>query len=261
MKLNLKDKVVVVTGGAQGIGRAMVTAYLAEGCKAAICDINEKALEDAKLYFKDLGYDVMTAVVNVCDNEGVTAFAKDVTKEYGRLDIWVNNAGILHPESILTQKLSDFERVIRVNLSSVFNGTQAAANVMIECGNGGVIINSSSFAGILPTAERCSYAASKAGVIAFTKETAAELAPKGIRVVAIAPGMVNVGMMSARLNSPEREKIISRIAMRRCAEPSEVAELCVFLASDAAAYLTGSVYEITGGQNCIQDVMQPWGLY
>ena len=100
MKLNLKDKVVVVTGGAQGIGRAMVTAYLAEGCKAAICDINEKALEDAKLYFKELGYDVMTAVVNVCDNEGVTAFAKDVAKEYGRLDIWVNNAGILHPESI-----------------------------------------------------------------------------------------------------------------------------------------------------------------
>ena len=126
--------------------------------------------------------------------------------------------------------------------------------------NGGVIINSSSFAGILPTAYRCSYAASKAGVIAFTKETAAELAPHQIRVVAIAPGMVEVGMMAERLKGPEREEIISRIAMRRCAKPEEVADLAVFLASDAASYLTGAVYEITGGQNCIQDIMKPWGL-
>lgn len=260
MNLNLKDKVVVVTGGAQGIGQAMAAAYAAEGCKIAICDINESALKDAEKYFSGLGHTVMTCVLDLCDNAAVRSFAESVTSVYGHLDVWLNNAGILFPKPILEQELADFERVIRVNLSSAFNGTQAAAIEMKKSG-GGVIINTASFAGILPTAYRCSYAASKAGIIAFTKETAAELAPDNIRVVAIAPGMVEVGMMRERLNGPEREKIISRIAMRRCAQPSEVGDLVVFLASDAAAYLTGSVYEITGGQNCIQDVMQPWGLY
>lgn len=260
MNLNLKDKVVVITGGAQGIGKAMAEAYANEGCKVAICDINEKVLEETKTYFRELGHDIMTCALDVCDNAAVTAFAESVTQKYGQLNVWLNNAGILFPKPVIEQELADFERVIRVNLSSTFNGTQAAAKEMIKCG-GGVIINSSSFAGILPTAYRCSYAASKAGIIAFTKETAAELAPHNIRVVAIAPGMVEVGMMAERLKSPEREKIISRIAMRRCAQPSEIADLVVFLASDAAAYLTGSVYEITGGQNCIQDIMQPWGLY
>lgn len=125
---------------------------------------------------------------------------------------------------------------------------------------GGAIINSASFAGILPTAYRCSYAAFKVGIIAFTKEAAAELAPHQIRVVAIAPSMVEIGMMSERLKGPEREEIISRITMRRCVRPKEIADLAVFLASDAASYLTGSVYDITGGQNCIQDVMKSWGL-
>lgn len=229
MKLHLSGKTAVITGGAQDIGKAMAKAFAAEGCHVA-----------------------------VCDNGAVCDFASDVSAAYGTLDVWINNAGILFPKPVLEQELSDFERVIRVNLSSVFNGTQAAGKEMQK--SGGVIINSASFAGILPTAYRCSYAASKAGIIAFTKETAAELAPHQIRVVAIAPGMVEIGMMAERLKGPEREEILSRIAMRRCAKPEEVAELAVFLASDAASYLTGSVYEIAGGQNCIQDIMKPWGL-
>jgi NAD(P)-dependent dehydrogenase (short-subunit alcohol dehydrogenase family) len=260
MELNLKNKVVVITGGAQGIGRAMAEGYLKEGCTVAICDINKNALKEATEYFKGLNFEIITEALDVCDNKAVNAFAEKLYDTYGHLDVWLNNAGILFPKGILEQDLEDFERVIRVNLSSTFNGTQAAGRQMKKSG-GGVIINTASFAGILPTAFRCSYAASKAGIIAFTKETAAELAPHNIRVVAIAPGMVEVGMMKERLQSDEREKIISRIAMRRCAQPSEVADLVVFLASDAAAYLSGSVYEITGGQNCIQDVMSPWGLY
>ncbi len=260
MKLNLKNKVVVITGGAQGIGKSMAEGYLKEGCLVAICDINESALKDALDYFQELGYDAITKVLDVCDNKAVNDFALELYNTYGHLDVWLNNAGILFPKGILEQELEDFERVIKVNLNSTFNGTQAAARQMKKTGSG-VIINTASFAGLLPTAFRCSYAASKAGIIAFTKETAAELAPYNIRVVAIAPGMVEVGMMKERLQSDEREKIISRIAMRRCAQPSEVADLVVFLASDAASYLSGSVYEITGGQNCIQDVMSPWGLY
>lgn len=258
MKLHLTGKTAVVTGGAQGIGKAMAKAFAAEGCHVAVCDINKEALAAAKEEFLQSGHELYTAQLDVCDNGAVCDFASDVSAKYGTLDIWINNAGILFPKPVLEQELSDFERVIRVNLSSVFNGTQAAGREMKK--NGGVIINSASFAGILPTAYRCSYAASKAGVIAFTKETAAELAPHQIRVVAIAPGMVEVGMMAERLKGPEREEIISRIAMRRCAKPEEVADLAVFLASDAASYLTGAVYEITGGQNCIQDIMKPWGL-
>ena len=246
MNLHLAGKTAVITGGAQGIGKAIAMAFAAEGCHVAVCDINKEALASAKEEFLQSGHELYTAQLDVCDSRAVCDFASDVSAKYGTLDIWINNAGILFPKPVLEQELSDFERVIRVNLSSVFNGTQAAGREMKK--NGGVIINSSSFAGILPTAYRCSYAASKAGVIAFTKETAAELAPHQIRVVAIAPGMA------------EREEIISRIAMRRCAKPEEVADLAVFLASDAASYLTGAVYEITGGQNCIQDIMKPWGL-
>lgn len=259
MQLNLTGKTAVITGGAQGIGKIMARAFAEEGCHVAVCDINKDALAAASEEFRESGHKLYTAQLDVCDNEAVCDFASNVTAEYGSLDIWINNAGILFPKPVLEQELSDFERVIRVNLSSVFNGTQAAGREMKKNG-GGVIINSASFAGILPTAYRCSYAASKAGIIAFTKETAAELAPHQIRVVAIAPGMVEVGMMTERLKGPEREEIISRIAMRRCAKPEEVADLAVFLASDAASYLTGSVYEITGGQNCIQDIMKPWGL-
>lgn len=164
MKLHLSGKTAVITGGAQGIGKAMAKAFAAEGCHVA-----------------------------VCDNGAVCDFASDVSAAYGTLDVWINNAGILFPKPVLGQELSDFERVIRVNLSSVFNGTQAAGKEMQKSG-GGVIINSASFAGILPTAYRCSYAASKAGIIAFTKETAAKLAPHQIRVVAIAPGMVEIGI-------------------------------------------------------------------
>lgn len=260
MKLNLKGKTVVITGGAQGIGKEMALAFVNEGCNVAICDLDQNRLHATKMEFADKGYDIMTDCFDLCDNAAVDRFAKNVCQKYGQLNVWINNAGILYAKPILEQDLSDFNRVCTVNLNSTFNGTQAAGRVMKECG-GGVIINSASFAGILPTAFRCSYAASKAGIIAFTKETAAELAPYNIRVVAIAPGMVETGMMSERLKGPEREKIISRIAMRRCAQPMEVADLVVFLSSDAASYLTGSVYEITGGQNCIQDVMNPWGVY
>lgn len=259
MKLNLSQKTVVITGGAQGIGKFMAQAFAAEGCNVAVCDINRDTLAATCDDFHKAGHELYTAQLDVCDNAAVCDFAADVATKYGSLDVWINNAGILFPKPVLEQELADFERVIRVNLSSVFNGTQAAGREMKKNG-GGVIINSASFAGILPTAYRCSYAASKAGIIAFTKETAAELAPYQIRVVAIAPGMVEIGMMSERLKGPEREEIISRIAMRRCAKPEEIADLAVFLASDAASYLSGSVYEITGGQNCIQDVMKPWGL-
>lgn len=138
MNLNLKDKVVVVTGGAQGIGQAMAAAYAAEGCKIAICDINESALKDAEKYFSGLGHTVMTCVLDLCDNAAVRSFAESVTSVYGHLDVWLNNAGILFPKPILEQELADFERVIRVNLSSAFNGTQAAAIEMKKSG-GGVI--------------------------------------------------------------------------------------------------------------------------
>lgn len=260
MDLKVKGKTAVITGGANGIGKSIAEEFAAEGCKVAICDINEAALQSAKKHFAERGYEVFAGKVDVCNPEEVASFASNVSKEFGSLDIWMNNAGITFTKPLLQLNLDEWERVIKVNMNSVFIGTQSAAREMIKCG-GGCIINTASFAGIMPTAYKASYAASKAGIIAMTKEFAAELAPHNIRVAAVAPGMIETDMMAARLAGPEREKIVNRIALQRTGRPGDVAKLCLYLASDAASFITGSTYEITGGMYCIQDILVPWNKY
>lgn len=260
MELNLKDKVAVVTGAARGIGRAMAEELAKEGCKIAICDINAEALKETKNDFEKAGIPIYTEIVDVSVSEEMHGFAEKVTDTYGELNIWVNNAGIVYVKPLLELKAEEWRNVIRVNLDSCFFGIQAAAKEMIKTGSG-AIVNISSYAAIMPTAYKASYAASKAGIIAITKETAGELGPYNIRVNAIAPGMIETDMMAARLGGPEREKILNRIALRKTGRPADIAMMCAYLASDAAAFISGSTYEVTGGMFCIQDTALPWGKY
>ncbi len=254
MKLNLQDKTVAITGGARGIGKSVAEEFMKEGCNVAICDINEETLAEANKYFKNKYKEVYTERVDVCAADQVRGFAEKASRIYGHLDIWVNNAGVFAAKPLLEMTLEEWERVIRINMNSVFLGTQSAAREMIKTG-GGVIINTASYAGIMPTAHKISYGASKAGIIAMTKESAGELAPYNIRVNSVAPGMISTDMMPGN-----NEHLLNRIALRKMGRPEDVAKMCVFLASEAANYITGATYEVTGGMYCIQDVLTPWEI-
>ncbi|NLW90667.1 MAG: SDR family oxidoreductase [Syntrophomonadaceae bacterium] len=253
MELNLRGKVVVITAGALGIGEAVALAFAKEGCKIAICDISSANLENACKEFEKSGYKLFTKVVDVSIYEEVQAFGDDVVKHYGKIDIWINNAGIQTQAFILDMEPADWRRVMQVNLDSAFWGIQVAGRCMRESG-GGVILNTSSFGGKLSAAKRAPYTASKSGLNALVRIAAGELAPYNIRVNAIAPGTIHTA-----IQVPEQmKKAITRIAMQRVGTAEEVAQTYVFLASDAASYITGEIVYIDGGKVCIQDIDTAW---
>ena len=256
MELNLQDKVVVVTGGGTGIGKAVANAFAKEGCKIAICDISMQNLENAHKEFKDAGYEIFTKLVDVSKYEEVQGFADDVCAHYRKMDVWVNNAGILPNAFILDMDPVEWKRVMEVNLDSVFWGIQAAGRHMKESG-GGVILNTSSFGGKISTTRRAPYTASKTGVNALVKLAAGELAPYNIRVNGVAPGSIETAMQSTR-PAEERKKSVSRVALQRACTPEELALTYVFLGSNAASYITGTVVEVDGGKVCIQDPESAW---
>ena len=256
MELNLQDKVVVVTGGGTGIGKAVANAFAKEGCKLAICDISAQNLENVQKEFKDAGYELFTKLVDVSKHEEVQAFADDVSAHYGKMDVWVNNAGVLPYAFLLEMDPAEWKRVMEINLDSVFFGIQAAGRHMKESG-GGVILNTSSFGGKLSTTRRAPYAASKRGINALVELAAGELAPYNIRVNGVAPGSIETAMQAAR-PAEERKKSVSRIALHRACTPEELALTYVFLGSDAASYITGTVVEVDGGKVCVQDPESAW---
>lgn len=259
MNLELLGKVAVVTGGASGIGLGMANAFLKEGCKVAICDINDESLAEAAIAARNDGYDIYAEKVDVTRKEELSQFIFNVIDHYGTIDIWVNNAGTILNKPIIDLEEWEWEKVIRVNLSSVFLGTQAAARAMIKAGCKGCIINTASINAVMPTNNKASYAASKAAVVSLTKSTAAELAPYGIRCNAILPGFIETKMMAARLATDEKGKLLSVVPSQKLGKPEDVANLCVFLASEKAHFITGVAYQIAGGMLCVQDPMTAWG--
>jgi len=256
MKLGLSGKTVVVTGGASGIGKAVAKAFGEEGARIALCDINEANLDATEAELKAAGVDVYTGRADVSDYNAVESFARSVSGYFGRIDIWINNAGIPSNKSILDTSPDEWDRVLRTNLDSVFYGIKCAAELMKDTG-GGVILNTSSYTSILPASRRAAYAATKGGINAVTKVAAGELAPFGIRVNSIAPGTIETPMQSIR-PPEEKKKAVEKIAMQRPCDPEELAKVYVFLASDAASYLTAVILEVSGGKLCIQDPEAPW---
>jgi 3-oxoacyl-[acyl-carrier protein] reductase len=241
----VQNKVAVVTGGAQGIGAAIVERLAAEGASVAVVDINaEKARETAERA-RAAGVRAESFQVDVSNTEAVKALITQIVAAFGRIDILVNNAGITRDGLIATMSEQDWDLVLSVNLKSVFNFTKAISRTMIKQ-KGGSIINISSVVGLMGNGGQVNYSASKAGVIGITKSSAKELAGRNIRVNAIAPGFIQTAM-TEKLDEKGREALIQAIPSKRLGLPVDVANAVLFLASELASYVTGEVLRVDGG--------------
>lgn len=241
--MRLKDRVAIITGGSRGIGYAIAKAFLGEGAKIVISATNEKRLKDAADALSSLG-EIKYRVSNVADINSVKKLVDFTIKEFGRLDILVNNAGITRDNILLRMKDSEWKDVIDINLTGVFNCSKACLKHIMK--NRGSIINITSVVGIMGNAGQCNYAASKAGVIGFTKSLAREIARKGARVNAIAPGFIITDMTDA-LSNNIKEELKKGIPLNRFGNVDEVARVAIFLASEDASYITGQVISVDGG--------------
>ena len=245
----LGGKVCLITGGAQGIGEACARLFLEQGAKVVIVDIdNERGLSLAS-QLQQQGHEILFIASDIGNKVEVDAVIKQVISQHGRLDVLVSNAGIFKAAPFLEVSESDFDEVLRVNLKGAFLMGQAAARVMKDQG-GGAIVHMSSVNGVLAIPEIASYNVSKGGLNQLTRAMALALADDGIRVNAVAPGTIATELASkAVLTSDEaRNKILGRTPMKRLGNPSEVAHVVAFLASDAASYMTGEVITVDGGR-------------
>lgn len=252
MEMNLKGKTVVITGAGTGIGKAAALEFLKEGCNVAICGRRLEKLEQTKAEYAALGYDLMIKSVDVTDYNALEAYADEVMAAYGRIDVWVNNAGSNHIKSLLDYDVEEFRAMTDVILVSVFSGSKIAAERMKKDGKGGVILNASSFSAVIPNAGRAPYSACKAGVSSLTRTFAAELAKDNIRVIAYVPGMTatEISARNIALNGPA---LMKDIPMQRFGKPEDCARLMVFLASDNADYINGTQIEVHGAKLCVQN--------
>lgn len=259
MEFNFKDKIAVVTGGASGIGLNIAMGFAREGAKIAVCDISVDNLANLQKIFDEKGYTLFTQQVDVGNSIQMSSFAEAVYNHYGQIDIWVNNAGANRLRQFDELTIEDWNFVISTNLTSVFWGTHEASKYMRK--NGGVILNTASYAALMPYSKGIPYSCTKAGIVSLTRSTAGVLAPYGIRVNAILPGTTETPIIKTRLaDETYRNNLVSRIAMQRISTPEEMAKMYLVLASDLASYITGAAYEVTGGKLCIQDIQNPWDL-
>jgi 3-oxoacyl-[acyl-carrier protein] reductase len=241
----LDGKISLITGAAQGIGLATALKFAREGATVIVCDVKQAAVDAAVAQCQAEGVTIRGFVMDVTQRAMVDAVVAAVLTEFGRIDVLVNNAGITQDARLQKMTLEQFDRVIDVNLRGVFHCSQVVADAMVKQGSG-VILNASSVVGIYGNFGQTNYAASKFGVIGFTKTWSRELGPKGIRVNAVAPGFVATPILSTI-----PDKVIAemehRVPLRRLGQPEEIANVYAFLASDEASYINGTVIEVAGG--------------
>jgi 3-oxoacyl-[acyl-carrier protein] reductase len=238
-------KVAVVTGAARGIGRSIAERLAREGADIVICDLQAEWLAETAGAIQALGRKALPLAVNVGNGESVTACIAEVIKVFGKVDIMVNNAGITKDGLLVRMSDEDWDAVLQVNLKGTFLFSRAVAKHMMKQ-RSGAIVNIASVIGLIGNAGQCNYAASKAGVIALTKSTAKELAIRGVRVNAIAPGFISSKMTDA-LSQEVRDQMLKAIPMARFGEPEDIAKAVSFLASEEASYVTGQVLSVNGG--------------
>lgn len=243
---HLKGKNAIVTGAARGIGRAIAADLAAHSANVSICDImKDEATATAAELASEYGVSVKGYEVDVSDSGQVDDFVSVVNQEFGSIDVLVNNAGITRDNLLIRMKDDDFDRVQRVNLYGTFYFCRAVGRLMAKQRSGS-IINVASIIGLIGNPGQVNYAASKAAVIALTKSVAKELAPRGIRCNAIAPGFVETAM-TAELDDVVREQYMKLIPLGRFAEPEDIAKSVSFLAGEDSAYVTGQVLTVDGG--------------
>ena len=250
MKL-LEGKTAIITGAARGIGEAIALMFAAEGANVAFTYVSDSSKERATALEKKLngmGVKAKAYQTNASDFVACESFVAEVLKEFGSIDICVNNAGISKDNLLLRMTPEQWDEVMAVNLKSVFNMTKQVIKPMMKAKSGS-IINMSSVIGEMGNGGQSSYAASKAGVIGFTKSIAKELGSRNIRCNAIAPGFVETDMTSYLKDGEGSEKYKSGIPLGRFASTEEIAKVTLFLASDLSSYVTGQVISVCGGMN------------
>ncbi len=243
--MRLAGKISIITGAARGIGHATAKKFAREGAKVVVCDLDQTAVDAAVHEVRQAGGEAHGFVVDVTDPVSIRAMVDAVMQRYGRIDVLVNNAGIVQDAQLLKMREDQFDRVIDVNLKGTYNCTKAMAAIMVEQGSG-VILNASSIVGIYGNFGQTNYAASKFGVIGMVKTWARELGRKGVRANAVCPGFVETSIISS---IPEKvlEAMKARVPLGRLAKPEEIANTYAFLASDEASYINGAVIEVSGG--------------
>ncbi len=243
--MRLKGKVSIITGGASGIGKATALKFAQEGAIVAVCDLNQEAIDATVNEVKAAGGEAVGYIVNVTNKSQINDMVGDLKTRFGRIDVLVNNAGIVQDAQLTKMTDEQFDLVVDINLKGVYNCAKAVIDTMVAQG-GGVILNASSVVGVYGNFGQTNYAATKFGVIGFVKTWAKELGKKGIRANAVCPGFVATPILKAM---PEKviQAMEDRVPMKRMAQPEEIANLYAFLASDEASYINGAAIEITGG--------------
>jgi NAD(P)-dependent dehydrogenase (short-subunit alcohol dehydrogenase family) len=247
--MKFSGKVVAITGAGRGIGKACAERFLHDGARVVISDIDAASLAQAA---KDLGHPdaLRTVEADVSKRADVDHMVAKAVSNFGRLDVMVNNAGVARNRDFLEITEAEFDDVMGINLKGAFFGVQAAARQMIAQGGGGVVINMSSVNALLAIPSLATYAMSKGGMKQLTSVAAVALAPHRIRVVAVGPGTILTEMVATAIFSSDdaRRSVMSRTPAGRCGEPSEVASVVAFLASDDASYITGQTIYPDGGR-------------
>jgi 3-oxoacyl-[acyl-carrier protein] reductase len=244
--MKLENKISIVTGAARGIGKEIATLFASEGSDLALCDVNEELLEATKSEIEStFGRKVIISKVDVTSYDDCTQLVDKVLDNFGKLDILVNNAGITRDNLLVRMSKDEWDSVLNVNLNGAFNCLKAVTRTMMKQREG-KIVNMASIVGVMGNAGQANYSASKGGLIALTKTAAKELGSRNINVNAIAPGFIKTDMTD-KLTDEQKDQMLKLIPLNKLGGTKDVAELALFLASNASSYITGQVIQVDGG--------------
>jgi len=254
-EFDFKGKGIVITGASEGIGFETAKAFSKAGANVAICGRSAEKLEKAAAELKEYGTVVFADCCDVSDSAQFRAFGDKAAAALGSVDVFINNAGFMPSAKLIDMSEELWDKVIDTNLKSVFTGTKIAYEKMKD--HGGVIINAASYAAVIPSVGGSAYAAAKSGVVSLTRTYAAELAPYKIRVLGYIPGVIDTALNAANI-AARADALLTPLALQKFGEPEDVAKVILFMASDAADYMTGTCLEISGGKYAVQNARAAW---